>query len=166
MPSAVIDVLYAYNKFGKLDIPLNKLFTDEIIGDLNEWFESKKYSSAEIGAHLAGKSKAEIFAADVLNENPEVTNKLKPAFEKDSILHDWTPAANESIYLYHHKNDETVPVATTEALKTFLNEKGINDSTLTVEIDDKTQPSSYGYHSAGIQSFLIAVQSQATALLQ
>ena len=168
MPSAVIDVLYAYNEFGKLDIPLNKLFTDKIIEDFNEWFESKKYSSAEIGVHLASLNltKDKIFAADVLDKDSEVSKKLQAEFKKDSILNDWTPAADESIYLYHHKEDETVPVATTEALEAFLKENGLGDSTLTVYIDEETPASNYSYHAAGIAPFLVAVQSQAKELLK
>lgn len=166
MPSAIIDVLYAYNKFGRLDIPETKLFTDKIIADFDEWFESKEYDSSEICTHLNGLKKADIFAADVLDKDSEVSKKLMAEFKKDSILHDWTPAADESIYLYHHKKDETVPVETTEALEAFLKENGLGDSTLKVDIDEETPASNYSYHVAGITPFLVAVQSQASSLLK
>ena len=166
MPSAIIDVLYAYNKFGKLGFPETKLFKDKIIADFDEWFESKKYDSSEICTHLNGLKKADIFAADVLDKDSEVSKKLMAEFKKDSILHDWTPAADESIYLYHHKKDETVPVETTEALETFLKKKGLSDSTFKVDIDETTPATNYSYHVAGITPFLVAVQSQATDLLK
>lgn len=166
MPSAIIDVLYAFNKFGKLGFPETKLFTDKIIADFDEWFESKKYDSSEICTHLNGLKKADIFAADVLDKDSEVSKKLMAEFKKDSILHDWTPAADESIYLYHHKKDETVPVETTEALEAFLKENGLGDSTLKVEYDDETEAKNYSYHVAGISKFLVAVQSQAASLLK
>ena len=166
MPSAIIDVLYAYNKFGKLGIPETKLFTDKIIADFDEWFESKKYTSGEICTHLNGLKKTDIFSADVLDKDSEVSKKLMAEFKKDSILHDWTPAADESIYLYHHKQDETVPVATTEALEAFLKENGLGDSTLKVDYDETTPASNYSYHAAGITPFLFAVQAQASSLLK
>ncbi len=166
MPSAIIDVLYAYNKFGKFGFPETKLFKDKIIADFDEWFESKKYDSSEICTHLNGLKKADIFAADVLDKDSDVSKKLMAEFKKDSILHDWTPAADESIYLYHHKKDETVPVETTEALEAFLKEKGLSNSTLKVDIDETTPASNYSYHAAGIAPFLVAVQSQAASLLK
>ncbi len=166
MPSAVIDVLYAYNKYGDLNISLDELFTDKIIEEFEEWFESKKYTSGEICTHLNGLKKTDIFADDVLDKDSEVTKKLQTAFKKDSILYDWTPAADESIYLYHHKKDETVPVGTTEALEAFLKENGLSNSTLKVDIDETTPASNYSFHAAGITPFLVAVQSQATVLLQ
>ena len=166
MPSAIIDVLYAYNKFGKLGFPETKLFKDKIIADFDEWFESKKYDSSEICTHLNGLKKADIFAADVLDKDSEVSKKLMAEFKKDSILYDWTPAVGESIYLYHHKKDETVPVETTEALEAFLKEKGLSDSTLKVDIDETTPAKNYSYHVAGITPFLFAVQSQASSLLK
>ena len=171
MPSAVIDVLYAYNKYGDLNISLDELFTDKIIEEFDEWFESKKYSSGEIGAHLNGLKKTDIFADDVLDKDSEVSKKLMDEFKKDSILHDWTPATDESIYLYHHTNDETVPVGTTEALKVFLNNNGLSDSEvesqgLKVVYDNTTEAINYSFHAAGITPFFREVLLQASALLQ
>ena len=161
MPSAIIDVLYAYNKYGDLNISLDELFTDKIIEEFDEWFESKKYTSGEICTHLNGLKKTDIFADDVLDKDSEVSKKLMDEFKKDSILYGWTPATDESIYLYHHTNDETVPVATTEALEVFL--KDVQG--LEVEYG-KTEAETNSYHAAGIFPFLSNVQSQASALLQ
>lgn len=166
MPSAIIDVLYAFNKFGKLGIQENQLFTDKIIKNFDELFESKKYTSGEICTHLNCLKKANIFADDVLDKDSEVSKKLMAEFKKDSILYDWTPAADESIYLYHHKMDETVPVETTEALEAFLKENELGDSTLKVDIDEETPASNNSYHVAGITPFLVAVKSQAADLLK
>ncbi len=167
MPSAIIDVLYSYNKYyEELGFQLNQLFTDKIINDFDEWFDSKKYDSGQINSYLGNLNKDDIFTDAVLKKDSEITKKLMAAFKKDSILYDWTPTADESIYLYHHKEDETVPVGTTEALEDFLKEKGLSDSTLKVEYDDKTEAKNYSYHVAGITKFLVAVQSQASSLLK
>ncbi|SFI39716.1 Secretory lipase [Treponema bryantii] len=167
MPSAIIDVLYSYNKYyEELGFQLNQLFTDKIINDFDKWFDSKKYDSGQINSYLGNLNKDDIFTDAVLDKDSEITKKLMAAFKKDSILYDWTPATDESIYLYHHKKDETVPVETTEALEAFLKEKGLGDSTFKVDIDETTPASNYSYHVAGITPFLLAVQSQATSLLQ
>lgn len=172
MPSAIIDVLYAYNEYEKLGFSLEQLFNKNIIDDFDEWFKSKKYTTSEINTHLGSLNlnKQNMFTPEVLNKDSDIAKKLLGAFEKDSILNGWTPATNESIYLYHHKNDETVTVETTNALKAFLIKNGLSVSDvagqgLNITIDDKTEASNNSFHAAGIWSFLLSVQTQASALL-
>ena len=162
MPSAIIDVLYSYNKYyEELGFKLNQLFTDKIINDFDKWFDSKKYDSGQINSYLGNLNKDDIFTDAVLDKDSEITKKLVAAFKKDSILYGWTPATDESIYLYHHTNDETVPVGTTEVLEAFL--KDVQG--LEVEYG-KTEAETNSDHTAGIEPFFRKVLLQASALLQ
>ncbi|WP_294430991.1 lipase family protein [uncultured Treponema sp.] len=167
MPSTVIGVFLAYNEFYNLGIPNEQIFKGKLLNNLDEWILSKKYTSDEIENFLGESSLTELFTDDVFNSDSEIAKKFLEAYEKDSIANGWTPNQDESIYLYHNKKDTTVPVATTESLKSFLLDSGMQQSLnmysgLYINIDTSGEAP---YHQNGGKAFILQAAIQLMFLL-
>ena len=50
--------------------------------------------------------------------------KLRTAFEANSLVSGWTPATEGEICLFHSTADDIVPVLNTQELKAFLESEG------------------------------------------
>ncbi len=167
LPSTVVNVFLSYNEFYNLGIKNEELFKGELLLNIDSWFLSKKKSLNDIESLIGTKDLTSLCTAAALDKTSEIGKKFQEAFKKDAVTQGWTPQADESIYLFHCKNDETVPVSTTEKLVEFLKENGVVESTdasqgVYVHFDETAGKP---YHQNAAVTFISAAGMQLMKLL-
>ena len=139
MPSTVVGVLMAFNKYKGLKFPYNRIFKEPLASHVDEWVLSKRYNRPELDSLIDNR-------ASVANDKPiavsSPVNYVQPAFfdlqspiskrfldvlDSENLCKGWTPRADEDILLFHTAYDKTVPPANTANLYEFLKAKGVTN---------------------------------------
>ena len=91
-----------------LKVNLDSLLQPRIAQNIDEWINSKKYSSALINKMIGTKKTDEILSAKGMDRSNEEVSELYKALSLNSIVNrNWTPEA--PVYMLHSIEDETVP---------------------------------------------------------
>lgn len=113
----VLSDLWADNS---LDIKPQDLLTQELLDHLQEWFDSKKYSTDSINTMIyrlfdsnekTGISVGKLFNMNLWDsDGTMVQEKIRPWMESHSLTYDnWMPSRTDTITIVHSKGDEVVP---------------------------------------------------------
>ena len=125
MPDTVISVLLAYNEFYKLGIPLEKMFKEPLLGNIDQWFLSGDYNAPKLRELIGTTSLCDLVTPDLLDPDSEISRKFLKAMDSERLCRGWAPWLNENITLVHNKADDVVPVVNTENLLRFLENHGL-----------------------------------------
>lgn len=107
-PVAVPLVLQGMIKGNNLDIKMNDIMQDWIYNNLDEWINSKKYTSGQINKLIGTKVTHNILTEMGMKQTSDKVAELYKAMTINSITsYNWTPEA--SVYMMHSMDDETVP---------------------------------------------------------
>ena len=107
-PVAVPLVLQGMIKGDKLDIEISDMMQPWLCEHLDEWINSKRFTSAQINKMIGTKVTHKLLTAEAMEQTSEKVAELYKAMTLNSIIaYDWEPKA--PVYMMHSMDDETVP---------------------------------------------------------
>ena len=107
-PVAVPLVLQGMIKGNKLNMELSDMMKPFLCEHMDEWINSKRYTSAQINQLIGTKVTHELLTDEAMEQKSEKVAELYKAMTLNSITaYDWDPQA--SVYMMHSIDDETVP---------------------------------------------------------
>lgn len=146
-PVAVPLVLQGMIVGNKLNIKMNDLMQDWLYEKLDDWINSKQFTSAQINKLIGTKVTHEILTPEAMNQESEKVAELYKAMTINSIVsYDWEPEA--SVYIMHSMDDETVPYTNATRAKSKW-----KDSNITYNFGH------YGGHVLTCLRFIYSVQT-------
>ena len=107
-PVAVPLVVQGMIKGNNLNIDIVDLMQPWLYAHLDEWINSKRYTSAQINTLIGTKVTHEILTPEAMDQTSWKVSELQKAMVANSITSfHWTPSA--AVYMMHSIDDETVP---------------------------------------------------------
>ena len=107
-PVAVPLVLQGMIKGNNLNIQMEDIMQDWLYEKMDDWINSKLYTSAQINKLINTKVTHELLTEEGMNQTSDKVAELYKAMTMNSITsYNWIPEA--SIYIMHSMDDETVP---------------------------------------------------------
>ena len=107
-PVAVPLVLQGMIKGNNLNIDMTDLMQSWLYDNLDEWVNSKRYTSAQINTFIGTKVTHEILTEKGMDQQSTEVTELQKAMVTNSITSfNWIPEA--AIYMMHSMDDEVVP---------------------------------------------------------
>ena len=107
-PVAVPLVLQGMIKGNKLNMELSDMMKPRLCDHMDDWINSKKYTSAQINQLIGTKVTHELLTDEAMMQKSEKVAELYKAMTQNSIVaQNWVPQA--SVYIMHSMDDETVP---------------------------------------------------------
>ena len=111
------------DRYCKLGLDYSNIFLDPLLSNYEAWILSKAYTTAEINTKVGGYP-YKIVTEGIMDGTSAEAQKLRTAFEANSLVSGWTPATEGEICLFHSTADDIVPVLNTQELKAFLESEG------------------------------------------
>lgn len=127
LPSAVISILMACNKYYRLGIARESMFKGRALDHLDEWVLSKQYSALEIDSKIGSHDITTFIAPPLLDLSSSVSKAMMAALAKENLCQGWTPRKDEDIMLLHNKSDEIAPEVNTTRLYDFFKAQGLEN---------------------------------------
>ncbi len=107
-PVAVPLVLQGMIKGNKLNMQLSDMMKPFLCEHMDEWINSKRFTSAQINQLIGTKVTHELLTDEAMEQKSEKVAELYKAMTLNSITaYDWDPQA--PVYMMHSIDDETVP---------------------------------------------------------
>ena len=107
-PVAVPLVLQGMIKGNKLNMQLSDMMKPFLCEHMDEWINSKRFTSAQINQLIGTKVTHELLTDEAMEQKSEKVAELYKAMTLNSITaYDWDPRA--PVYMMHSIDDETVP---------------------------------------------------------
>lgn len=107
-PVAVPLVLQGMIKGNKLNMQLSDMMKPFLCEHMDEWINSKRFTSAQINQLIGTKVTHELLTDEAMEQKSEKVAELYKAMTLNSITaYDWDPQA--PVYMMHSMDDETVP---------------------------------------------------------
>lgn len=107
-PVAVPLVLQGMIKGNKLNMQLSDMMKPRLCDHMDEWINSKRFTSAQINKLIGTKVTHELLTDEAMMQTSEKVAELYKAMTINSIVsQNWEPEA--SVYIMHSMDDETVP---------------------------------------------------------
>lgn len=108
IPPAVPYVIQGMVKGNDLDIDISNLLQPWIYEKMDEWINSKKYSTDQLRALMGTTRTSDILTEEGMDPTSDAVAELYKAMSENSILsYSWVPQA--PVYLFHSMNDDVVP---------------------------------------------------------
>lgn len=107
-PVAVPLVLQGMIKGNKLNMELSDMMKPILCDHIDEWINSKRFTSAQINKLIGTKVTHELLTDEAMAQKSEKVAELYKAMTINSIVSQaWEPQA--AVYIMHSMDDETVP---------------------------------------------------------
>ena len=107
-PVAVPLVLQGMIKGNHLNIKMEDMMQPWLCNKMDDWVNSKKYSTAQINSFIGTKVTHEILTKEAMDQTSVKVAELYKAMTENSVVsYNWQPQA--AIYMLHSMDDETVP---------------------------------------------------------
>lgn len=132
LPSAVVNILMAYNEYFHLGISAEEMFQEPTLSHIDDWWLSKQYSSTTIDRKMGTGDITQFIAPPLRDLDSDVSKRMMEALGRENLCQGWTPRSDEHILLLHHENDEIVPLVNTRNMYDFLKRQGVEDVELRV----------------------------------
>lgn len=146
-PYALPIVLQGMIVGNNLDIKITDLLQPRLAEKFDEWYSSKKYTTAMVNTFIGTK-----IASEILNEkgmdrsSPEIAELYKAMTENSVISLGWTPKA--PVYMFHSIDDDTVPFLNASKAKAKWDGANIHYNF-----------GNYGNHIVGAIRFVLTVKT-------
>lgn len=127
LPSAVVNILMAYNEYFRLGIPNSSMFQGATLSHIDDWWLSKEYSSTRIDRLMGTNDITQFIAAPLLDLDADVSRRMMEALSRESLCKGWKPRKDEHIFLLHHNADDISPSSNTKLLYDYLKAQGVDD---------------------------------------
>ena len=107
-PVAVPLVLQGMIKGNNLQIKMEDIMQPWLCEKLDEWVNSKKYTTAQINSFIGTKVTHELLTKETMDQKSDNVAELYKAMTENSVIsYNWQPQA--PVYILHSMDDETVP---------------------------------------------------------
>ena len=107
-PVAVPLVLQGMITGNKLKIQMTDMMQKWLYEHLDEWINSKRFTSGQINKMIKTKVTHELLTQEAMDQTSDKVAELYKAMTENSITsYNWVPQA--SVYIMHSMDDETVP---------------------------------------------------------
>lgn len=91
-----------------IDVKMTEMVQPWLCAKVDEWINSKRYSTGQINTFIGTKVTHELLTAEAMAQTSDKVAELYKAMTDNSIIaYDWDPKA--PIYMMHSMDDETVP---------------------------------------------------------
>ena len=146
-PVAVPLVLQGMIKGNKLKMELSDMMKPRLCDHMDDWINSKKFTSAQINQLIGTKVTHELLTDEAMMQKSDKVAELYKAMTANSIVaQNWEPEA--SVYIMHSMDDETVPYTNATRAKSKWKEANITYNF-----------GHYGGHVMTCLRFIVAVQN-------
>lgn len=146
-PVAVPLVLQGMIKGNKLDISMNSMMQEWMCNKLDDWVNSKRFTSAQINSFIGTHVTHEMLTQEAMQQTSDNVAELYKAMTLNSITsYSWIPEA--SVYIMHSMDDETVPYTNASNAKSRWKDANIMYNF-----------GHYGSHIQGCLRFIYSVQT-------
>ena len=123
-------VMVATNETQQMGIPYNEMFKEPLASQIDEIVLSKKYDGFEIEYMLWGQELKDYIQPEYLDLSTTQSQNMLSVLEPLTISNGWTPDPSQNLYLFHFKDDDTVPVENSTDLVPLLMANGFTPSTI------------------------------------
>lgn len=124
IPPAVPYVIQGMVKGNDLDIDISNLLQPWIYEKMDEWINSKKYSTDQLRALMGTTRTSDILTEEGMDPTSDAVAELYKAMSENSILsYSWVPQA--PVYLFHSMNDDVVPFVNASKAKSKWKDSNI-----------------------------------------
>ena len=107
-PVAVPLVLQGMIKGNNLNVKMSDLVQPWLCEHIDEWVNSKKYTTGQINGFIGTKVTHELLTEEAMTQTSANVAELYKAMTENSVVsYNWEPQA--SVYIMHSMDDETVP---------------------------------------------------------
>ena len=123
-PVAVPLVLQGMIKGNNLQVKLEDIMLPWLCEKMDEWVNSKKYTTAQINSFIGTKVTHELLTQEAMDQKSDKVAELYKAMTENSVIsYDWLPLA--PVYIMHSMDDETVPYTNASNAKAKWSEANI-----------------------------------------
>lgn len=146
-PVAVPLVLQGMILGNNLNVKIEDMMQGWMCDKMDEWINSKRYTSAQINAMIDTHVTHEILTPEAMQQKSDKVAELYKAMTMNSIIsYNWSPEA--SVYIFHSMDDETVPYTNASNAKSRWQNANIQYNF-----------GHYGGHVKGCLRFIYSVQT-------
>ncbi len=146
-PCAVPIMMQGMIVGNKLDLDMSKMMAPYLYENLNEWVNSKSYTTSQINALIGTNVTNELLSPIGMDRTSREVSELYKAMTNNSILsYAWTPQA--PVFIMHSIDDDVVPYENATRAKSKWQGANIQYSL-----------GHYGSHIAGCIRFIYTVQT-------
>ena len=139
------------NETKKLGFGYEAFFKGSLLEHWRDWFLSKKYTTDNMNTLLGTNDVNQIMSDEFLSRTGDAYSAIIDYCKRFSLTSGWVPPSGTKIYIYHSRQDDTVPYENLAKMKAFLDE--VAPGCYTAYEGD------YGGHIDAIVRFVIATIS-------
>ncbi len=143
IPSAIPMIAQGINEGEKLGLDMRDFFKGNLLEHYDEWINSKQYTVKQINKLIGSTHLSEIMTEEGRDKTCEKTARLYKALKKNSVL---TFMPEAPVYLYHSRQDDTVPFENSVKAESFFEKRDIR-----CDFGD------YGHHTFACVRFILTV---------
>lgn len=115
IPCAVPLIVIGLNEGEHVGLDMANFFKSPLLENYEEWINSKKYTTKEMGKLIGVKQVSLIMTDSARQRSDPNTVRFYNAMMVNSLLAGWTPQA--PIYMFHSLDDDTVPFINSQRAK-------------------------------------------------
>ena len=146
-PCAVPIMMQGMVVGNKLDLDMSTMMASNIYENLDEWVNSKLYTSNQINALIGTNVTSNLLTSIGMDRTSKEVSELYKAMTENSILtYSWTPKA--PVFIFHSMDDDVVPFENAMRAKSKWKNANIQYSF-----------GHYGTHQLGCVRFIYTVQT-------
>lgn len=146
-PCAVPIMMQGMVVGNKLDLDMSTMMASNIYKNLDEWVNSKFYTTNQINALIGTKVTSDLLTPIGMDRTSKEVSELYKAMTENSILtYSWTPKA--PVFMFHSMDDDVVPFENAMRAKSKWKNANIQYSF-----------GHYGNHQLGCVRFIYTVQT-------
>ena len=147
IPPAVPFVIQGMVKGYDMDIDMSLMLQPWIYEKMDEWINSKMYSTDQLKRMMGTTRTSDILTAEGMDPTSDIVAELYKAMSENSVLsYSWVPQA--PVYLFHSMNDDVVPFVNASKAKSKWKDANIQYNF-----------GYYGSHVMALLRFIFTVQN-------
>ena len=121
--------MVSLNETQQLGLTYEQVFTPYIASRIDEWINSKNYSSWPVCDSIGREKKVhEILNAPYCDLNSAESQLVQDLFAQNSIATGWVPDPSQRLFIFHSRGDDYVPVQSARPVLRHLEQYGFEPS--------------------------------------
>ena len=122
-------LMVSLNETQQLGLTYDQVFTPYIASRIDEWINSKNYSSWPVCDSIGREKKVhEILNAPYCDLNSAESQVIQDMFAQNSIATGWVPDPSQRLFIFHSRGDDYVPVQSARPVLRHLEQYGFEPS--------------------------------------
>ncbi len=122
-------LMVSLNETQQLGLTYEQVFTPYIASRIDEWINSKNYSSWPVCDSIGREKKVhEILNAPYCDLNSAESQIVQDLFAQNSIATGWVPDPSQRLFIFHSRGDDYVPVQSARPVLRHLEQYGFEPS--------------------------------------